>query len=85
MKVQSLDHVVLKAGNSARSETFFNEILGLPIFARLEKYQMIFFSLCNHHDFAIAAVGEDAAESAKDVVGLQHVAFKISDDLDALR
>ena len=85
MKVQSLGHVVLNVGNSARSETFYNEILGLPIVARLDKYQMTFFSLGNHHDFAIAAVGEDAVGPDKKGVGLQHVAFKVGDDIDALK
>ena len=43
MKVQSLGHVVLRVGNRARSKTFYNEILGLPIVARLDKYQMTYF------------------------------------------
>lgn len=39
--------------------------LGLPIVARLDKYQVTFFSLGNHHDFATAAVGEDAVGPEK--------------------
>ena len=85
MKVQSLGHVVLNVGNRARSETFYNEILGLPIVARLDKYQMTFFSFGKHHDLAIAAVGEDAVGPDKKAVGLQHVAFKVGDDIDALK
>jgi hypothetical protein len=59
--------------------------LGLPIVARLDKYQMTFFSLGNYQDSSIAAVGEDAVGPDKKAFGLQHVAFKVGDDIDALK
>ena len=85
MKVQSLGHVVLKVSNQQRSEAFYNGILGLPIVARFESRQMSFFSLGNHHDFAIAAIGEDANTPDSSTIGLQHVAFKIGDTVDILK
>lgn len=85
MKVKSLGHVVIKVSNQKRAEEFYNGILGLPIVARFEGREMSFFSLGDHHDFAIAAVGEDAARPDENGIGLQHVAFKIGDDLDDLK
>ncbi len=35
MKIESLGHVVIKVRDQARSEKFYNGILGLPIVARL--------------------------------------------------
>ena len=85
MKIQALGHVVLKVRNRAKAEAFYNGILGLPIVARYEEMGMTFFSLGNHHDFAVAAVGDEAPGPVKDGVGLAHVAFKIGDDVATLK
>ena len=85
MKIQSLGHVVLKVANQARSEAFYEGVLGLPIVARMADRKMTFFSLGDHHDFAIAAIGDDAPEADRSAVGLAHVAFKIGDDRKALQ
>jgi catechol 2,3-dioxygenase len=45
---------------------------------------MTFFTLGNHHDFAIVAVGPDGPDSAANSPGLFHVAFKIGDSADEL-
>ncbi|MGE0714271.1 MAG: VOC family protein [Alphaproteobacteria bacterium] len=85
MKIQSLGHVVLKVRNQQRAEAFYNGVLGLPICARYDQMRMTFFSLGNHHDFAIAAVGDEAPLPDNGTVGLAHVAFKIGDDVATLR
>lgn len=85
MNIQSLGHVVLKVRNQARAEAFYNGILGLPIVARYGRYDMTFFSLGNHHDFAISAVGDGAEQAPERAPGLLHVAFKIGDSQDDLR
>ena len=85
MKIQALGHVVIKVRDQAIAEDFYHGILGLPIVARLEEPKMTFFSLGNHHDFAISVVGEDAASPPDKSVGLAHVAFKIGNTLEALR
>ena len=46
---------------------------------------MTFFSLGNHHDFAIASVGDDAASAPQNSPGLAHVAFKIGNAIDDLK
>ena len=85
MRIQALGHVVLKVRNQKRAEAFYGGILGLPIVARLDKYNMTFFSLGNHHDFAVMAIGDDAPAPPGGASGLAHVAFKIGQSLDDLR
>jgi len=86
MKIQNLGHVVLKVRDRARAEAFYHGVLGLPVAARSDTLRMTFFSLGNtHHDFAVAEVGADAPGVAREAVGLAHVAFKIGDDIEALK
>jgi catechol 2,3-dioxygenase len=46
---------------------------------------MTFFTLGNHHDFAIVALGPGTPDSPADSPGLYHVAFKVGDSIDDLR
>lgn len=85
MKIESLGHVVLKVRNQEKAEAFYNGVLGLPICARYPQMKMTFFSLGNHHDFAVLAVGDDAEAPGQKSTGLLHVAFKVGDSLDQLR
>lgn len=87
MPVRSLGHTVVNVRNLERAEQFYQGILGLPIVARTDELGgMTFFSLGNHHDFAIHAVGEDAPTGDwMSSVGLFHVAFNVGDTIDELR
>lgn len=85
MQIQSLGHVVLKVRERARAEAFYGGVLGLKKVAYNEPYRISFYSLGDHHDFAIQEVGADAPGSTDQSVGLQHVAFKIGENLDILR
>ena len=85
MEIQQLGHVVLKVRDRDRSERFYEEVLGLPIAARKDTPPMTFFTLGNHHDFAIVAVGPDGPDAAANSPGLFHVAFKVGDKTDDLR
>jgi catechol 2,3-dioxygenase len=85
MKIQSLGHVVIKVRNQQRAEAFYNGLLGLPIAARLAPLSMTFFTLGNHHDFAVTAVGDDAPDAPANAPGLFHVAFKIGTRIEELR
>jgi len=85
MKIQSLGHVVIKVRDQQRAEAFYNGLLGIPIAARLPSLSMTFFTLGNHHDFAVAAVGNDALDAPANAPGLLHVAFKIGTRIDELR
>lgn len=85
MKVKALGHVVLGVADCARAESFYGGILGLPVCARFDQdgMKMSFFSLGNHHDFAVMQV--DAEDGRRSAVGLHHVAFNIGETLDQLR
>ena len=67
---QVVGHVVIKVRDAARSEAFYNGVLGLPIVARSTQAPMTFFSLGDHHDFAILALGDDAQGPGEKAVGL---------------
>ncbi len=83
MQIKSLGHVVIRVSDIKRSEAFYRDTLGLPVCAHFNEggVNMAFFTLGNHHDFAImesAELGESAAS------GLDHVAFKIGDEIEEL-
>jgi catechol 2,3-dioxygenase len=85
MQVRQIGHVVLKVRDRDRSERFYADVLGFEIAARMDAPPMTFFTLGNHHDFAIVAVGRDAPDSPADSPGLFHVAFKVGDSTEELR
>ena len=85
MKVHSLGHVVIKVRNQQRAEAFYNGLLGIPIAARYALLSATFFTLGNHHDFAVMAVGDDADDPPAKSTGLAHVAFRIGDSIEELR
>lgn len=87
MKIRSLGHVVLRVTDRDRAERFYNGVLGLPICARLDQdgFKMAFFTLGNHHDFAVMEVSGEGGSRSETAVGLHHVAFNIGTSLDELR
>jgi catechol 2,3-dioxygenase len=87
MKIKQIGHAVLKVSDCERAEKFYNGVLGLPICARLDQdgMKMTFFTLGNHHDFAVMEVSGEGTSHADTATGLHHVAFKIGDTLDELR
>jgi catechol 2,3-dioxygenase len=87
MKIKALGHVVLRVSDRSRAEDFYHGVLGLPIAARLDKGgpKMAFFTLGNHHDFAVMEVGGSPGGHGASGVGLHHVAFNIGGGLDELR
>jgi catechol 2,3-dioxygenase len=86
MQIQALGHVVLRVTDRARSERFYGEVLGLPICARYDEngLKMAFFTLGNHHDFAVMEVSGEGSSRSESAVGLHHVAFKIGSKMEEL-
>ena len=84
MRISGLGHAFLKVRDRERAEAFYSGVLGLAVAARLDAPPMTFFTLGNHHDFAIVGVG-DGPDAAENSPGLFHVAFKVGDSLDELR
>ena len=87
MKIKSLGHVVVRVTDRDRAERFYGGVLGLPICARLDEvgFKMAFFTLGNHHDFAVMEVSGEGSTRSESAVGLHHVAFNIGTSLDELR
>lgn len=87
MKIETLGHVVLRVTDRARAERFYNGLLGLPICARYDQngLRMTFFTLGNHHDFAVLEVSGEGSTKSESATGLFHVAFGIGRNLDDLR
>lgn len=87
MQIKALGHVVVRVTDLARAERFYAGVLGLQICARLDQngFRMSFFSLGNHHDFAIMEVSGEGSTRAESDVGLHHVAFNIGTTLPELR
>ena len=85
MKIKALGHVVLRVTDRDRAERFYGGVLGLPLCARFDEggMKMAFFSLGNHHDFAVMEVTGE--RSSRHNAGLDHVAFNIGTTLDELR
>ncbi len=87
MKIKALGHVVLRVTDRDRAEHFYGGVLGLPVCARFDQdgMKMAFFTLGNHHDFAVMEVSGEGSSRSESAVGLHHVAFKIGTNLDELR
>ena len=87
MKISSLGHVVIRVTDRARAEAFYGDFLGLPLCARYDENgkKMAFFTLGDHHDFAVTEVAADSSGGVRGGPGLDHVAFRIGDNLDQLR
>ena len=86
MEIKSLGHVVVRVADRERSETFYRDVLGLPVCAHYDQdgMKMAFFTLGNHHDFAIMQTTVDTP-TAEGGIGLDHVAFNIGTTMDELR
>ena len=87
MKINALGHVVLRVSDLARAEAFYQGVLGLPLCAHFDEngLKMAFYTLGNHHDFAVMEVAGDGKNRGESEVGLDHVAFSIGTSMDELR
>jgi catechol 2,3-dioxygenase len=87
MKIRALGHVVIRVTDRDRAERFYGGVLGLPLCARLDEdgFKMAFFTLGNHHDFAVMEVSGEGSSRSDTAVGLHHVAFNIGTTLEELR
>ncbi len=87
MQIYALGHVVIRVTDRARAEAFYGDFLGLPLCARYDEdgQKMAFFTLGNHHDFAVSEVPPNPGGMPQGGPGLDHVAFRIGDSLDQLR
>lgn len=88
MKIRELGHVVLQVTDLDRSLKFYRDTLGLPLVSlgTPRGRRMAFFSLGEkHHDLALMELGPGAGPNDHTRAGVFHVAFKVGDDIEALR
>jgi catechol 2,3-dioxygenase len=87
MNIKALGHVVLRVTDRERAEQFYGDFLGLPLCARFDEngMKMAFFTLGNHHDFAVIEVSGEGDAACDTAAGLHHVAFNIGTTMDELR
>jgi catechol-2,3-dioxygenase len=82
---QSLGHIVLNVRSLAVSTPFYCQVLGLKEVAR-NALQMVFLSFgVKDHDVALRQVEPTANGHDESAVGLRQVAFRVGDEVGALR
>ena len=88
MKIRELGHVVLQVTDLDRSLRFYRDTLGLPVVSlgSPRGRRMAFFSLGKkHHDLALMELAPGAGANDHSRAGVFHVAFKVGDDVEALK
>ena len=82
-----IGHIVLKVRSLERSRPFYTEVLGLEVMKELPQVKMLFLASNrrDHHEIALAEVGEHAGAPKPGDVGLAHCAFRLktAEDLRA--
>jgi len=81
-----IGHIVLKVRSLERSRAFYTEVLGLDVMKELPEVKMLFLASNrrDHHEIALAEVGEDAGAPKPGDVGLAHCAFRLKGQEDLL-
>ncbi|MGA7761994.1 MAG: VOC family protein [Candidatus Binataceae bacterium] len=81
-----IGHIVLKVRSLERSRPFYTEVLGLEVMKELPQVKMLFLASNrrDHHEVALAEVGESAGAPKPGDVGLAHCAFRLKSQEDLL-
>jgi len=80
MKLQGINHVVLKVRDLKRSAKFYTDVLGFEEVGR--RQGMVFLRGGGHpHDLALLEVGQDALPAQAHQVGLFHFCITMKDEL----
>jgi catechol-2,3-dioxygenase len=82
--IDSLNHVVLRVRDIARSEAFYRDVLGLQIRRQVPGRMTFFTCGANDHDIAVMQLGPDAPPAEENRVGLYHFALRLG-SLEELR
>ncbi|HLK86348.1 MAG TPA: VOC family protein [Candidatus Binataceae bacterium] len=74
-----IGHIVLKVRSLERSRPFYTQLLGLEVMKELPEVKMLFLASNrrDHHEIALAEVGEHAGQPGAHDVGLAHFAFRL--------
>jgi len=76
-----IGHAVLGVRNLERSRKFYTEILGAKVRKTYPEVKMVFLACGDHdhHELALAEVGDNAPGPLNKGVGLFHLAFRLHD------
>ena len=85
MEIKRLGHVVLRVKNLDIASDFYNGLLNIPISARSDEMNMLFFTLGENHNLAVRAVGDEASTPYSEQTGLDHVALELNGGIESLR
>lgn len=83
-RVKSLGHVALRVRDLRRSESFYADVLGLPVSGRMGA-DMTFFRVSADRFQDLALMQCDGGVPERGSVGLDHVAFNVGDSANELR
>jgi catechol 2,3-dioxygenase len=74
-----IGHVVIKVRDLERSRRFYTEVLGLELMKQLPEVKMVFLASNrrDHHELALAEVGQGAGAPHPNDIGLSHFAFRL--------
>jgi catechol 2,3-dioxygenase len=77
-----IGHVVIKVRDLERSRKFYTDVMGLTEMAELANLKMAFFASNgrDHHEIAVVEVGKDAPGAQAGEIGLNHIAFRLTDE-----
>jgi catechol 2,3-dioxygenase len=83
IKIERVGHVVMSVRNLERSRDFYARVLGLQVMGELPGVLFMSAGGRDHHEIAIAEVGEHAIKARQFDIGMVHFAFKLrnKDDL----
>ena len=72
-----IGHVVIKVRDLERSRRFYTEVLGLELMKELPEVKMIFLASNrrDHHELALAEIGQPPGVPGPNDIGLSHFAF----------
>ncbi|MBF0256629.1 MAG: VOC family protein [Gammaproteobacteria bacterium] len=84
--MSELGHVVFYVRNLARSQQFYQNIVGLQKVAKLFNGKAVMLSGGRtHHELLLIEVGEAPGPAQGKRIGLYHVGWKLGDSLEQLR
>ena len=90
MAINKLSHYSIRTLDLEATRRFYTEVLGLEVMKELPEVKMLFLASNrrDHHEIALAEVGEQAGAPRPGDVGLAHCAFRLKsmeDLIDAYR
>lgn len=82
IKIERVAHVVIKVRDMERSLDFYTRVLGLKVMGSIDPMVKFLSTGRDHHELGLAQLGPDAPNSVFYQIGMEHFAFKLSNEED---